>query len=689
MMATRSNNNRQACRRPLSVVSASFAAILFFHALSSIDSAEAQARKIQISDYPKIVAVSDPEISPNGKSIVFITSRANMDQDRRDRQLLLIDVASGQQRPLTYEREGVASPRWSPSGDRIAFLVESGSEKEKKRQIFVLRMDGGEAKKITSVPNGVEQFAWRPHGEEIAFVTPDEAPNKKEIEKHNDAFEVGDNDFLVTAAPTPSHIWIVPADGGEPRRLTSGSWSLPKSNPPGSPNAPIHWSPDGRHLTFTKRLAPHTGDSDLSTVQILDVDSGQIRPLTSHQKFEGYGLYSPDGSQIAYRYPENGDQKNQSETYITAVSGGDGASATHAVDRLVSRAVWMPDGKSLLIGGHDGPRVSLWIQPLHSAARHLEIGDISPSWSFWIDMSVGSDGAIAFTGSTPLRPSELYYLPNADAAPRRLTDFNHEIAALSLGRSEEIKWQGPDGFREDGIVVYPPEFVKDKKYPLVLYIHGGPRASSTDSFSFLPQLLAANGYVVFQPNYRGSDNLGNAYESAIHNDMGNGPGRDVMAGLEALEKMGFVDQSRIGVSGWSYGGYMTTWMIGHYQVWKAAVAGAAVTNWLDQYNLADGNVLGRYNLEGSPWAGDKMKAYREQSPITYAQQIKTPTLILSDTGDFRVTITQSYQLYHALKDNGVTTRFFAYPVRGHFPEDPVRTMDIYARWIEWLDHYLK
>ena len=672
-----------------SVVSGAAILSYLFAAITISKPTAAQGRKIELSDYPKIVSVSDPEISPDGRSIAFVVSRTNMDKDRHDRQLMLYDIATGAQRPLTYEREAVGSPRWSPTGDRLAFLADAGDEKNKKTQIFVLPMSSGEAKQITNAPKRVEQFAWRPNGEEIAFVTADETPNKKEIEKHNDAFEVGDNDFLTTSAPTPSHIWIVSAAGGEARRLTSGAWSLPQSNPPGSPSSPINWSPDGRYLTFTKRTDVHIGDSDLSTVQILDVNSGAIRQLTSRQKFEGYGLYSPDGSQIAYWFPLDGDTKNQNEIFVSPSSGGEGTDVTKGIDHQISRAIWMPDGKSLLVGGHDGPRVSLWIQPIQGPARRLDLGNISPSWSFWVDVSVGHDNALAFTGSTPDRPSELYYMTSPTAEPKRLTDFNHDIAALSLGRTEEIKWQGPNGFSEEGIVVYPPGFTKDKKYPLVLYIHGGPRASSTDSFSFFAQLMAAHDYVVFQPNYRGSDNLGNKYEAAIHNDAGDGPGRDVMAGLDALKKMGFVDESRIAVSGWSYGGYMTTWMIGHYNIWKAAVAGAAVTNLVDQYNLADFNVRQRYSMDGSPWVGDTMKAYREQSPITYVQQMKAPTLILSDTGDFRVAPTQSYELYHALKDNGVATRFFAYPVRGHFPEDPVRTMDIYSRWLDWLDQYLK
>jgi dipeptidyl aminopeptidase/acylaminoacyl peptidase len=178
-------------------------------------------------------------------------------------------------------------------------------------------------------------------------------------------------------------------------------------------------------------------------------------------------------------------------------------------------------------------------------------------------------------------------------------------------------------------------------------VHGGPTAASTTEFENTSQLMAARDYVVFRPNYRGSDNLGNAYQHAIYNDAGDGPGRDVMAGIDALKKLGFVDESKIAVTGWSYGGFMTTWLIGHYHIWKAAVAGAAPTNWAEDYNISDSNVADRYSFRGSPWLGDNMKDHIAQSSITYAAQIKTPTLILSDTGDARVPIAQSYQLYHA------------------------------------------
>ena len=188
---------------------------------------------------------------------------------------------------------------------------------------------------------------------------------------------------------------------------------------------------------------------------------------------------------------------------------------------------------------------------------------MTPSWDFSVDAHVGRDGAIAFAGSEPSRPTEIYYLSGPAAAPRRLTHYNDEVASRDLGRRETIEWSGPDGFPEDGVLTYPPAFDPSKTYPLVLVIHGGPQSATTTAFSSLPHLMAARGWVVFSPNYRGSDNRGNAFQRAIFNDAGAGPGRDVMAGLAEVRKKGFVDPSRIGVSGWSYGGYMTSWLTGH------------------------------------------------------------------------------------------------------------------------------
>jgi len=646
-----------------------------------------QPRRMELDDLGRVVRVSDPQISPDGKSIVVVVAHANYEENRYDGELVLVDIATGARRSLTFDRRGVGHPRWSPQGDRLAFLAAGGTG-QTGAQIFVLPMAGGDGHRLTSVASGVQQFAWSPDGRTIAFAAADEPEKKTGVERHNLSFEVTNDHFLTTAAPTPTHIWLVPSDGSAAaRRLTSGSWSLPVSYPPGAPASPLSWSPDSKAIAFVRTPSAHPGDRGQSTIQIVDVSSGQMRPLTDAERFEGYPSFSPDGSRLVYWYPREGNRSNVTEVHLVAASGGEGKSLTRAIDRNMARSIWMPDGRALLVGANDNTRVSLWLQPIEGPARRLDLGNVSPASSFWVDVAVGRDGSIAFVGSESKRPAELYYMPSATAAPRRLTDLNAEVAALDLGRSEVVQWQS-DGFTHNGTVTYPPQFAAGTKYPLVLVVHGGPRTASLDSFSAQAQLMAAHGWVVFQPNYRGSDNLGNAYQRAIWNDAGDGPGRDVMAGVAALKKRGVVDETRVAVSGWSYGGYMTTWLLGHYPGWTVAVAGAAVTDWMDQYNLNDGNVAGANSFGGSPWTGTFIDAYRAQSPITNAPKIRTPTLVMSNTGDYRVTITQSYKLYHALKDNGVETRFIAYPLFGHNAADPVHQRDVQRRWIGWIaDHF--
>jgi dipeptidyl aminopeptidase/acylaminoacyl peptidase len=645
------------------------------------------AARFTVEQTGRIVRLSDPQIAPHGRSIALVVSRTNYEENRYDPELVLIDVSTRAQHVIARGRRGLSQPRWSPDGMRLAFLASVDG----KPQLFIIAATGGDAWQVTKSATGVQQYAWRPGHAEVAYVATDEPPKVTGEERHNRAFEIQNNHYLLQEAPRPAHVWLISTEGkGPARRLTSGDWTLPVSLPPSAPSSPLTWSPDGAHLALIKIATPYTGDSDQSTIQILDVETGGVRALTGRDRLETQPIYSPDGRRIAHWFPRDGVSKNVNEIYVGPARGGESASITRTLDRNVQRAIWMPDGKSLLVSANDSTTAAMWIQPLDGKARRIQLDKVVPTAAFWLDASLGPKGEIAFTATESRRPPEVYYLASPEAAPQRLTDFNGETAALELGRTETITWKN-ESFSMDGVVTRPPDFSAQRKYPLVLYIHGGPRSASKEAFSSRAQLLASEGWIVFEPNYRGSDNLGNAFQAAIANDAGAGPGRDVMAGVAELEKRGSIDTARMAVSGWSYGGFMTTWLLGNYpDRWKAAVAGAAVTDWLDQYNYGDSNVRRGSAFGGSPWTDAKrLDAYREQSPIHYVARIKAPTLILSDTGDYRVPITQSFQLYHALRDNRVETQFIAYPVGGHSPADPVHTRDVDRRWIAWLARYLR
>ncbi len=644
--------------------------------------------KFGIDDYAKLVQISDPQISPDGKSVVVVVSRPDYINNRYNAELVLVDVATGNKTVLTQDRFTVSSPRWSPNGEKLAFISKAGTGKDALNQIFLLPLAGGEAKQITKAPKGVQHFAWSPNSVDIAYAALNEPKNKSVIEKGFTGFEVSNNDMFVGSQPVSSHIWLVNTKSLDYKRMTDGEWSLPIIIPPSPPSSPLSWSPDGKNLLFVKVATPYSGDARNRTIQILNVEDGNFRPLTARTQLEAFPSFSPDGSRIAYWYKKDGRIENIHQLWIADAAGGEGNAISDKLNRDLYLSAWLPDGKGLLVGGHNNNKTSLWIMDLAGNTTQLNLGNLSPTWGFWLDATFSKTGAIAFTASEPDKPVELYYMPSANQLPIALTDFNAEVSKMSWGKTETLWWEN-EGLEQSGIVTYPVGFEKGKKYPLVLIIHGGPNSASVEQFSRLAQIFANEGFFVFEPNYRGSDNQGEAYKMAIVEDAGAGPGRDIMAGLEKLKATGMIDEERIGVSGWSYGGFMTVWLAGHYEGWKAVIAGAAVTDWVDQYNLSDANVARAGAIGGSPWVGDNMQKYVEQSPITEAKNIKAPTLILANTGDPRVTITQSYKLYHTLVDNGTYTKFWVWPIPAHNASDPITQAEQQKMWLNWMITYLK
>ncbi|MEO6913706.1 MAG: prolyl oligopeptidase family serine peptidase [Candidatus Baltobacteraceae bacterium] len=383
-------------------------------------------------------------------------------------------------------------------------------------------------------------------------------------------------------------------------------------------------------------------------------------------------------------YARDGDPNNVAAIYLSNGSGT-GSEVARGFDHNASNYAWFPDSSGVLVSGDDATRVVLWKVGLDGTFRKLDLGDLNAIGDF--DQSIAKNGAIAFVGVKAHEPGEIYYIPSAGAHPQQLTYDNSGIAALNLGRVTTVDWTTPRGFHEDGVLTYPVDYVAGKTYPLVLLIHGGPTEASTTAFDQLGQLMAARGWLVFQPNYRGSDNLGNAYTHAIYDDPVAGPGTDIMAGVAAVERATAVDPARICVSGWSYGGLMTSWLITQHHQWRCAVSGAAVNDEVYDYALADDGASDRESMPGAPFAGSNLEAYRKASPLTYAAHVTTPTLILSDTYDVRVPAPESYAFYHALRDRGVPVEFYQWPVHSHFPGDPIRIADVYAHWMDWIAKY--
>jgi dipeptidyl aminopeptidase/acylaminoacyl peptidase len=651
----------------------------------------------QLTDLRRLVQVGSAEISPDGRQIAILVSRPDWKEDKTHRELDLVNVADGSIRPLTFEREGVGSPQWSPSGDRLAFLAPDTA---KKGQIWILDMKGGDPIRRTDSRTGIASYSWSPDGRTIAYVAQDTVPDPKAIKHHEDVFQITLNNYQIRAAVEPSHLWIIPADGGKAKRLTAGRWSL--ETEPGGAAEPA-WSRDGNSLVVVRHPSVWFGDAYRSTLVRVDTSASadSMPPLafgtpdtaavrigtTGDTLFAGEGAgdprTAPHGGALAFSRPRGGDMNNGNAVYV--LREGKALDVTADMARNIGSFRWLPDGRSFVLTGQLGARSVIWEKPEQGRARVVTLGDIQPARA----VSVSDSGALAFVGVTTSGPGQLYYMASPRATAKQLTHFNAFLDSLHLGRVDTIAWDGPDGFREDGVLTYPPDYASGTKLPLVLVVHGGPESASTGRFSPLPQLLAAHGYLVFEPNYRGSTNLGDRYQHAIYRNTGQGPGEDVMAGIAAVEKLGVVDTSRIAVTGWSYGGYMTTWLTGHYRLWKAAVAGAALTDWVMDYTIAFYQQGDLYFFGGSPWSKEYWDIWREQSPISAVRNVTAPTLLMGDVGDPNVPIVNNLEWYHALRDNGVETEFWAYPVDSHFPGDIVRQTDVYRRWIDWIDRHLK
>lgn len=647
----------------------------------------AGARPIQPSDMLRLAGVSNAQISPDGETVLFVVQQWDGRAASYVHELHIVNALGKADRRLLSRPLDALTPRWSPDGKLVAFLAPGGGPGS-RLQVYVTRRDG-RAQRLTQMPTDVREIAWSPDSKTIAFVASD-PPDQALVRNLGGRFDAGENSYTVHAAVMPSQLWIIPASGGTPVKLTTGPASVSAENPFDIPAPQLSWSPDGDSIGFIRLPTADANDVYQAVVERIDIKTQATKQLTPPLLLGGTLAFSPDGH-IAYLSPHDDTRVNGFEAQVVAMTGGTPTVWMQSVDREIAGLRWMPDG-SMLAGGLDRTHVGLWLQAPHGGIASLQLGDANPNCERQrCDVSVSASGSIAFAGAEPDRPYDVYVMAAAGSAPRRITHYGDEIASLDLGGNEMVEWDGPDGFRENGVLTYPPSFSRDKRYPLVVLLHGAISAATRRLDAGWPvgELLAARGYVVFAPNFRGSDNTGNAYQSAVFDDAVAGPTRDIMSGVKYVEGLGFIDTSREAVCGWSYGGLLTSWLTTQFHHWRAAVAGAAINDFVEDYDDADGGVGKRYFFGGSPYVGDHMKDFVAQSPITYAKDITTPTLIWGTTDDPDVPVVQSFAMYHALKDNGVPVRFVLYPSPTHGPRDVVQAVDITELWIGWLDRYMK
>lgn len=637
------------------------------------------ALTLKLSDLRKTVNLASPTITPDGKSVAIIVRRNDYDKDRTKADLVLVNARSRAARTLLHDVTGLGQIAWSPDGSQLAYIAQGVVDpddpaSEKSSQIFILPMNGGEPFQVTHEKTGVDAFDWRPDGRAFAYSAHIEAPNAKAIKAHDDAFYVTDEAWTDQAAPTPQYLYQILSSGGKPQRIGTGSWRV---------GGGFTYARDGRSVFVTRIAGDRHPNRYLSRrIVRVNVADGKIIALPQLSATQSDPLRATAG-QIAFSFA-NPKGTMQSEMALADANGMHPHSVTARLDRNIAGASFLPDGSLLLTANDATQRRFFRVSPGGAVAR-LPLGDISAGGS-----TVSKNGTIAFTGTTPGHPGELYLLsPNARAAVR-LTNYNGWIARYQLGVTRPVTWRTFDGLTADGVLTSPPASAQGSgRAPLVLYIHGGPTAASTTAYSGFVQVMAAHGWYVFQPNYRGSDNLGLRYARTTVPHITSVPGRDIEAGLAKVLASAPIDPNRIGVSGWSEGGLMTSWLIGTDRRWRAAVSGAAVNDWVQYDAMSDAKDFAPQFIGPSPWSSpSEYKLYEAESPLSYASNVRTPTLILSDAGDFRVPTPLAYEFYHDVRATGTPVQFVVYPVVGHFPRDPVRIEDIYRRWEAWFVKYL-
>jgi dipeptidyl aminopeptidase/acylaminoacyl peptidase len=646
----------------------------------------AQGRPAMFDDVLNLKAVGGATISPDGKQVLYTVRQWEAEKDRMEARTRIWKVAADGNSParqVTFGEKGDSQPQWSPDGSQISFISTRGAGEDVKAQIYVMHADGGEAWKLTDAKESVSSYSWSPDGSKIAYVSTDSRSAEEEANiKKRDDERVFEGDFRF------AHVWVIDVATKESTRITDGR----NYTVGGAPS----WSPDSKRFVFGAGVTPMLRDNRRD-IYLADVAAKTVEKISPNFGSDTSPKWSPDGKSIAWTSePYSGGPipdgtapgvvlQSRLLLYDVASKAIKDVSST-SFDTDAGGPVWTAEGNRVMFVAGKRAYNEAFAYDL-TTGRYTQLSTKRTLQG----LSISKDGrTIALTMDAPDAASEVFVTDPSFASFRKLTTTNPQLASLALGQAEVVTWKSTDGVEIEGVLLKPVAFQAGRKYPTLVVAHGGPAGAYVNGnrLSGLEggQVWAGKGWAVFYPNPRGSSNYGEQTLKANVNDWGGGDFKDIMTGVDALVARGIADPDKLAHIGWSYGGYMTAWVITQTNRFKAAMVGAGLTNMWSMYGTNDiPSVLIAY-FGGIP-NKETLPLYLDRSAMSHIDKVTTPTLILHGASDERVPIGQPMELYRALKDRGKPTELVFYPREGHGISEYYHQKDRLQRIYDWVTKY--
>lgn len=606
--------------------------------------------------------LSDLKLSPDGKRIALVVTEP-VKGTEQTRNIWVYDIEAREIRHFTTSKKSDTRPRWSPDGKTLAFL----SNRDDTTQIYFMPADGGEAEALTQSKTGIRSFEWSPDGSKIAFLSTE--PRTEEEEKR---LKEKDDAFVIDRDERDPRLRVIDIESQEVQQLTKENWRISE----------FLWMPQGKQLIIAA-TDHQRRDFFSNRIYLVSADDGNMQEITRPRGSFGRLKVSPDGKTIAYvgsRPPDDGPSVY--DLFIQPISGGSVQNLTgSSIDRPINFYKWRKDGSFLVLCSTEFTS-TFYNVTKDGKAKNLGKFKVNPSRSF-----VASPELLAFVGETATQAPELWISTRPKYA-EKVTHFNKEWDNIALIQPEILNYPSFDGMKIEAALLKPMGYKKGTRVPLVVLVHGGPTGRFSDRFHSWGQLLATRGYAVLLPNIRGSTGYGQKFAAINRYDWGGGDWKDVMAGVDFMIEQGIADPERLGIGGWSYGGYMAAWAVTQTNRFKAAVSGAPMTDLASEFGTESNRVnIGDTWALGTPY--DNLDLFIERSPVTFIKNVKTPTLLLTGEEDTTDPIGQCQQFYRGLRRYGVATEFIVYPRMGHGPREEKHQLDVLNRMMDWFEKYVK